>query len=204
MLLRNFSSACRRLSHQHVSAFAGRSLREPVYSFDSALERWRNTVCADAGYKISVREQGRVTGIGFTGARANDLRPDSSLGATGSSADVEWQTGQRSSRTGHLRPHPQYLEGRRSCSNRVPDAVATGTGRRESPQRSRAGTGAARADGSGRIAPTFDRQSLLRAKPVGNANGDWAANSSDGSKVTMRPFMSIDAESYSTYVRLKS
>ncbi|HKF50327.1 MAG TPA: beta-L-arabinofuranosidase domain-containing protein [Terracidiphilus sp.] len=52
--------------------------------------------------------------------------------------------------------------------------------------------------------PTFDRQSLLRAKPVGNANGDWAANSSDGSQVTMRPFMSIDAESYSTYVRLKS
>ena len=52
--------------------------------------------------------------------------------------------------------------------------------------------------------PTFDAQSLLRAKPLHNAAGDWSATSADGSQVTMRPFMSIDRESYSTYVRLKS
>ena len=52
--------------------------------------------------------------------------------------------------------------------------------------------------------PTFDRSSLLAAKPVNNATGDWTARSADGSNVTMRPFMSIDKESYSTYVSLKS
>ncbi|MGA9462493.1 MAG: beta-L-arabinofuranosidase domain-containing protein [Terracidiphilus sp.] len=52
--------------------------------------------------------------------------------------------------------------------------------------------------------PTFDAQSLLRAKPLHNAAGDWSATSADGSQVTMRPFMSIDRVSYSTYVRLKS
>jgi DUF1680 family protein len=51
--------------------------------------------------------------------------------------------------------------------------------------------------------PTFDRQSLLRAKPLNNASGDWVASSRDGRQVTMRPFMSIDKESYSTYVRIK-
>lgn len=52
--------------------------------------------------------------------------------------------------------------------------------------------------------PTFDRDALLQAKPVNNASGDWTANSTDGSRVTMRPFMSIDKESYSAYVLLKS
>jgi len=52
--------------------------------------------------------------------------------------------------------------------------------------------------------PTFDRNALLQAKPVGNAGGDWTANSADGSRITMRPFMTIDKESYSTYVLLKS
>ena len=52
--------------------------------------------------------------------------------------------------------------------------------------------------------PTFDRTALLQAKPVGNARGDWTANSADGSAITMRPFMTIDKESYSTYVLLKS
>jgi uncharacterized protein len=52
--------------------------------------------------------------------------------------------------------------------------------------------------------PAFDRNSLLRAKAVGNAAGDWQATSADGSSVIMRPFMSIDKESYSTYVLLKT
>ena len=52
--------------------------------------------------------------------------------------------------------------------------------------------------------PTFDPQSLLRARSLNNAAEDWSATSADGAEVTMRPFMSIDKESYSTYVRLKS
>jgi uncharacterized protein len=52
--------------------------------------------------------------------------------------------------------------------------------------------------------PSFDRNALLQAKPSGNAKADWLANSADGSSVTMRPFMNIDKESYSTYVLLKS
>jgi DUF1680 family protein len=52
--------------------------------------------------------------------------------------------------------------------------------------------------------PSFDRNALLQAKPANNAAGDWLANSVDGSRVTMRPFMNIDKESYSTYVSLKS
>jgi uncharacterized protein len=52
--------------------------------------------------------------------------------------------------------------------------------------------------------PTFDRNALLQAKQANNAKGDWLANSADGSTVTMRPFMNIDKESYSTYVSLKS
>ena len=50
--------------------------------------------------------------------------------------------------------------------------------------------------------PAFDAQSLLRARPVNNAAGDWTATSAHGGQVTMRPFMSIDKESYSTYVRI--
>jgi len=52
--------------------------------------------------------------------------------------------------------------------------------------------------------PSFDRNALLLAKPANNATGDWLASSADGSSVTMRPFMNIDKESYSTYVLLKS
>jgi DUF1680 family protein len=52
--------------------------------------------------------------------------------------------------------------------------------------------------------PTFNAQSLLRARPLNNAAGDWSATSTDGGRVTMRPFMSIDKESYSTYVRVTS
>jgi uncharacterized protein len=52
--------------------------------------------------------------------------------------------------------------------------------------------------------PTFDRDGLLRAKATNNATGDWLANSADGSSITMRPFMTIDKETYNTYVQLKS
>jgi DUF1680 family protein len=52
--------------------------------------------------------------------------------------------------------------------------------------------------------PSFDRNRLLQAKATNNATGDWLANSSDGSSVTMRPFMNIEKENYSTYVLLKS
>ena len=52
--------------------------------------------------------------------------------------------------------------------------------------------------------PSFDRNGLLQAKPANNAAGDWLADSVDGSKVTMRPFMNIDKENYSTYITLKS
>jgi len=52
--------------------------------------------------------------------------------------------------------------------------------------------------------PSFDRNALLQAKPTNNASGDWIANSADGSSVSMRPFMNIDKESYSTYLLLKS
>lgn len=52
--------------------------------------------------------------------------------------------------------------------------------------------------------PSIDKNGLLQAKPTNNAAGDWSANSSDGSTVTMRPFMNIEKESYSTYVALKS
>ena len=52
--------------------------------------------------------------------------------------------------------------------------------------------------------PTFESPALLRAKPLNNASGDWVATSVDGGQVTMRPFMTIDKESYSTYVRIRS
>jgi hypothetical protein len=52
--------------------------------------------------------------------------------------------------------------------------------------------------------PSFDRAELLRARLVNNAAGDSVANAADGTTVSMRPFMSIDKESYSTYVLLKS
>jgi|KBSSwiStaDraftv2_1062776.scaffolds.fasta_scaffold27858_3 uncharacterized protein len=52
--------------------------------------------------------------------------------------------------------------------------------------------------------PTFDPQALLRAKPANNNRGDWTATSVSGGDVTMRPFMTIDKENYSTYVQIKS
>ena len=52
--------------------------------------------------------------------------------------------------------------------------------------------------------PSFEKNGLLQAKPANNATGDWLASSADGSTVTLRPFMNIDKESYSTYVTLKS
>ncbi len=52
--------------------------------------------------------------------------------------------------------------------------------------------------------PSFDRNALLQAKPTNNASGDWLADSADGGRVAMRPFMNIDKESYSTYVVLKA
>ena len=52
--------------------------------------------------------------------------------------------------------------------------------------------------------PTFEQSALLQSKPVNNAGGDWVANAADGSSITMRPFMTIDKEGYSTYVLLKS
>ena len=48
------------------------------------------------------------------------------------------------------------------------------------------------------------RMRCCKPRPTNNATGDWSANSADGSNVTMRPFMNIDKESYSTYVMLKS
>lgn len=52
--------------------------------------------------------------------------------------------------------------------------------------------------------PTFDRNALLQAKATKNATGDWLASSIDGRTLSMRPFMNIDKESYSTYMLLKS
>jgi len=52
--------------------------------------------------------------------------------------------------------------------------------------------------------PSFDTQSLLRAKPTNNATGDWLATAGDGRQISMRPFMTIDKETYSAYVRINS
>jgi len=52
--------------------------------------------------------------------------------------------------------------------------------------------------------PSFTQSALLKAEPANNPAGDWLANSADGSRVALRPFMNIDKESYSTYVLLKS
>jgi DUF1680 family protein len=52
--------------------------------------------------------------------------------------------------------------------------------------------------------PAFDKAELLRAHLANNAAGDSIATSADGKSISMRPFMSINDESYSTYVVLKS
>lgn len=49
--------------------------------------------------------------------------------------------------------------------------------------------------------PAFERAALLRAQAANNPNGDWLATSKDGTTITMRPFMSIQDENYSTYVQ---
>jgi uncharacterized protein len=51
--------------------------------------------------------------------------------------------------------------------------------------------------------PSFERTALMNAKPANNATGDWLVTSARG-PVTMRPFMNIEKENYSTYVLLKS
>ena len=56
----------------------------------------------------------------------------------------------------------------------------------------------------GESQPTFERSALLQAKAANNAAGDWQVTSANGSNITMRPFMNIDKESYSTYLLLKS
>jgi uncharacterized protein len=50
--------------------------------------------------------------------------------------------------------------------------------------------------------PTFGKDALLQAKPRSNSMGDWIANSTEGTPVVMRPFMNIDKENYSTYVKV--
>jgi hypothetical protein len=52
--------------------------------------------------------------------------------------------------------------------------------------------------------PLFERSELLRAQESSDKSGDHIALATDGSRVTMRPFMSIGDESYSTYVSLKT
>jgi DUF1680 family protein len=52
--------------------------------------------------------------------------------------------------------------------------------------------------------PSFDRNALLLAKAAGSDAEDWIASSADGSSVRMRPFMKIQNEKYSTYVKLRS
>jgi DUF1680 family protein len=52
--------------------------------------------------------------------------------------------------------------------------------------------------------PSFDKAELLRAQLATNAAGDSLATAADGKRISMRPFMSIKDESYSTYVSLKS
>jgi DUF1680 family protein len=52
--------------------------------------------------------------------------------------------------------------------------------------------------------PAFAKAALLRAEFTKNAAGDSIATSADGKQISMRPFISIKDESYSTYVQLKS
>jgi uncharacterized protein len=54
------------------------------------------------------------------------------------------------------------------------------------------------------VQPTFETNGLLQAKATNNGKGDWIARSIDGTEITMRPFMNIDKENYSTYVLLKT
>jgi len=51
--------------------------------------------------------------------------------------------------------------------------------------------------------PSFEKAELLRATLTKNTRGDLTAVATDGKPLALRPFMSINEESYSTYVRLK-
>jgi hypothetical protein len=52
--------------------------------------------------------------------------------------------------------------------------------------------------------PSFTSRALLQARPSNNPSGDWLATSIDGRETAMRPFLAIDKESYSTYVRIEN
>ena len=52
--------------------------------------------------------------------------------------------------------------------------------------------------------PTFDTTGLLQARRTKNGKDHWIATAIDGSQITMRPFMNIEKESYSTYMLLKA
>ena len=51
--------------------------------------------------------------------------------------------------------------------------------------------------------PTFDRAELLRAQ-FSSTKGEAGATTVDGSRATLKPFLNIDEENYSTYVLLKT
>jgi uncharacterized protein len=52
--------------------------------------------------------------------------------------------------------------------------------------------------------PTFERAELLRAQESSNKSGDHVVLATDGTRIILRPFMSIGDESYNTYVSQKS
>jgi uncharacterized protein len=52
--------------------------------------------------------------------------------------------------------------------------------------------------------PVFEKSELLRAQESPDKSGDHAALAVDGTRIVMRPFMSIGDDSYNTYVSLKT
>jgi len=52
--------------------------------------------------------------------------------------------------------------------------------------------------------PTFERSELLRALESSDKNGDRIAEATDGTRIILRPFMSIGDEIYNTYVSQKT
>jgi uncharacterized protein len=52
--------------------------------------------------------------------------------------------------------------------------------------------------------PTFERSELLRAQESNDKNGDRVALATDGTRIILRPFVSIGDENYNTYVSQKS
>ena len=57
VLLGNISSTCRRLPHQHLSAFSRRGLRKSLRSFECAVERRRVGNTDSSRNEVSVRQQ---------------------------------------------------------------------------------------------------------------------------------------------------